>query len=87
MSTLIAVYDSAGVCIGRCDAKCHDAHDPKCDCVCGGSNHGVGRATALANTRRHHKAWLTMFADSRGLDRAELDELVGADVVQEVLFA
>ena len=87
MSTLIAVYDTTGTCIGRCDAKCHDAHDPNCDCICGGENHGVGRDQALTNTRTRHRTWLTTFATTRGLDRANLDELVGADVMQEVLFA
>jgi hypothetical protein len=35
---------------GRCDAKCYDAQGQKCDCCCGGRNHGVGRIEALQNT-------------------------------------
>lgn len=35
----------------RCDARCHNAKQPTCDCVCGGMNHGVGTKQALANTR------------------------------------
>lgn len=85
MSTVIAVYDSAGVCVGRCDAKCHDAHEPDCDCICGGANHGAGGTRAIANTREHHRRWLKDYAASRGLDRDQLDELIGVDVVQEVL--
>lgn len=50
MATLIAVYNSSG-CIGRCDAKCHDAKHPDCDCVCGGANHGCGLDQAISNTR------------------------------------
>ena len=49
MTTLIAVYSSEG-CVGRCDARCYGALDPRCDCICGGRNHGVGLRQALANT-------------------------------------
>lgn len=35
--------------VRQCDARCYDAHGPKCDCVCGGSNHGRGLAGALRN--------------------------------------
>lgn len=35
----------------RCDARCYDARHPKCDCVCGGANHGVGLDKAVHNTR------------------------------------
>jgi len=48
MTTLIAVYNSDG-CIGRCDAKCHNAKGAKCTCVCGGKNHGIGAASARAS--------------------------------------
>ena len=27
---------------GRCDAKCHNATEPECDCMCGGRYHGAG---------------------------------------------
>lgn len=49
MTTLIAVYNSDG-CIGRCDAKCHNAVHPRCICVCGGKNHGIGLKEAPPNT-------------------------------------
>ncbi len=51
MATLIAVYNSEG-CVGRCDAKCYNAADPECDCVCGGATHGAGFARAVDNTRQ-----------------------------------
>jgi len=35
----------------RCDARCYQAKRPKCRCVCGGRNHGVGLAQAQANMR------------------------------------
>lgn len=49
MATLISVHNSEGL-VGRCDARCHDAKDPGCDCICGGRNHGVGLAQATENT-------------------------------------
>ena len=49
MTTLIVVGNSEGV-IGRCDAKCYEAHELKCTCICGGRNHGVGLQKALENT-------------------------------------
>jgi hypothetical protein len=50
MTTLISAYNSDG-CIGRCDAKCHNATGPDCYCICGGRNHGVGVKQAYSNTR------------------------------------
>ena len=61
MTTLIAAYNSEG-CIGRCDAKCHNAKGPRCTCICGGANHGVGFRQAQANmweiTPEHVKEWI-----------------------------
>lgn len=31
--------------------KCYDASSEECDCICGGNNHGVGRAKAITNLR------------------------------------
>ncbi|MDR7400506.1 MAG: hypothetical protein QN144_14515 [Armatimonadota bacterium] len=47
--TLIAVYNSEGV--RRCDARCYNAKQPKCSCVCNGANHGKGFTGALEQTR------------------------------------
>jgi len=52
MTTLIAVYTSDG-CIGRCDAKCYNAKDLECDCICNGLNHGAGVGRAVQQTREH----------------------------------
>lgn len=49
MPTLISTHNSEG-CTGRCDAKCYDAKEPKCVCICGGANHGVGLKQAMSNT-------------------------------------
>lgn len=49
MSTLIEVRKSDGRIVGRCDAKCYQATEPKCTCICGGMNHGVGYKQAIQN--------------------------------------
>ena len=41
MTTLISFSSSSGQ-QGRCDAKCYDAKESECDCICGGRNHGAG---------------------------------------------
>jgi len=43
--TIIAVYNNNG-CVGRCDAHCHEATEPDCQCICGGKYHGKGSSTA-----------------------------------------
>lgn len=55
--TLIAVYNSSG-CVGRCDARCYNATEPNCVCICGGKNHGAGLNKALDNTREYCAQWL-----------------------------
>ncbi len=47
MATIILVTDSKGY--WRCDAHCYDAKHPKCTCICGGKNHGVGFTQAVIN--------------------------------------
>lgn len=49
--TLLIVKDSNGV-VGRCDARCYDAKQERCRCVCGGRNHGKGLATAIEVTSK-----------------------------------
>lgn len=57
MATLIEIRTAAGV-IGRCDAKCYDGAHDKCDCICGGANHGVGVNRAIQQTAAHAKQWV-----------------------------
>lgn len=74
---LIAVYTSEG-CVGRCDAKCYEAQEPHCDCICGGMNHGAGAQHAIDNTRQMAEAWVEKYAHERGLTeyRRELGQAV-----------
>lgn len=39
MATVYSCGNSEGE--RRCDAKCHNATQPECDCVCGGYFHGA----------------------------------------------
>ncbi len=75
MTTAIAVYNSEG-CVGRCDARCHYATSPECDCICGGRLHGTGRNAIAQNTRdllgAELAAELEAFARRNGYDVAEL---------------
>jgi hypothetical protein len=75
VSTAIAVYNSGG-CVGRCDAKCHYASAPDCDCICGGRLHGSGQGAIEKNTRDLLGDELTdelrAFAARNGLDVDEL---------------
>ncbi len=64
MTTLIAVYDSSGRCIGRCDSRCYNAEEPKCECICGGRNHGKGLQQAPDNTRE----WLLEELEAGGFE-------------------
>jgi len=44
--TTITVYCN-GVAVGRCDARCHEAKNAECNCICGGAYHGVGTKAAI----------------------------------------
>jgi hypothetical protein len=82
VTTLIAVYNSES-CQGRCDAKCYDATEPDCDCICGGRNHGAGKQQAIDNTRELAESWLGHArASGQDITRAEL----AVTVTHEPLF-
>jgi len=65
MTTVISAYNSSG-CIGRCDAKCHVATHPDCDCICGGANHGVGLKQAIQNNQNEGDKLLGEIQDTTG---------------------
>lgn len=54
--TLIEIRSASGRLLGRCDARCHEAVSPECDCCCGGRNHGRGLERAIAQTREYAQA-------------------------------
>ena len=61
MTTLITAGNSEGS--RRCDARCYNAKGPKCDCICGGRNHGAGLQQAGENTREMAEEWLSQMAE------------------------
>ena len=75
MTTLIAAYNSEG-CIGRCDARCHKATSPDCECICGGLNHGVGHKQAVENTQRWAETMIQAYTKRHNLEnpRFEINE-------------
>jgi len=60
MATLIEIRNSSGL-VGRCDAKCYDAVDAECTCVCNGKNHGAGLKHAQDNTSEMSKSLLRKY--------------------------
>lgn len=75
MTTAIAVYNSDG-CVGRCDARCHEATTAHCECICGGRLHGAGKRAIEQNTRDllgdELADELQAFAARNGLDAEHL---------------
>ena len=82
MTTLIS-YQSSGGDQGRCDAKCYDAREDACDCICGGRNHGSGKQRAIENTRELAESWIEQ-ARADGQDVSHVELL--AEAMHEPLF-
>ena len=83
MTTLIS-YQSSGGDQGRCDAKCYDAQEPDCDCICGGRNHGAGKQQAIENTRELAQSWIDQ-ARVGGQDVTAVE--LALEVTHEPLFS
>lgn len=56
MKALLAVCNSEGC--RHCDAKCYNAKQEDCECVCGGRNHGVGKKQAMSNVSAIARVWI-----------------------------
>lgn len=78
MTTLLIVGNSEGS--RRCDAKCHEATEPDCDCVCGGRYHGRGTQTARELIRAD------LLAGRFGAGAADLAAQLTPEVLQHALF-
>jgi len=74
MTTLISVYNSSGM-VGRCDAKCYDAIDKKCTCICAGANHGAGQQKAIQNTSQMAEIYIEEYIKENHL---------GQDIVWQI---
>jgi hypothetical protein len=77
MTTVMQWGNSDGI-KGRCDAKCHNAASPDCDCMCGGRYHGSGRNGTFEEVRRQHGTEILEAAKARaqaeGWNLAEFPE-------------
>lgn len=66
---------------GRCDAKCHNAVTPECDCMCGGRYHGKGRDGTLEQVLREDGDRILEYARRRaaaeGLNLEAFDVQLG----------
>lgn len=82
MVTLIS-YQSSGGDQGRCDAKCYEAREEPCDCICGGRNHGAGLEQATDNTRELAESWIEQ-ARANGQDVTHVELAITA--MHEPLF-
>jgi len=71
MTALIAISTRQG-CVGRCDAKCYNSKNSKCNCICGGKNHGVGRIEAADNTRQLAEKWIAEYKERKNLKEVEV---------------
>ena len=83
MTTLIS-YQSSGGDQGRCDAKCYEATEPECTCICGGRNHGAGKQQAIDNTRALAESWIE-HARANGQDVSHVE--LAVDAMHEPLVA
>ena len=57
-----------------CDSKCHDAIHDKCECICGGRNHGKGITHALEETKQmfENKETISYQGFFKGGERAKV---------------
>lgn len=77
MTTVMSWGNSEGT-KGRCDAKCHTAEKPDCDCMCGGRYHGAAnKEGGLERAVREHGEEVLTAAKERA--RREGLELQWAD--------
>lgn len=82
--TLIEVRGGDGKLRGRCDARCYNAREPHCECICGGRNHGVGLQKAIEQTREQAEQWIEAYAERLGL--TEYTGAVSKELFQMTIF-
>lgn len=75
---------------GRCDAKCHNATEPTCTCMCGGRYHGVAyrrggleRAVKEFGDEVLEKAQARAKAEGCVVVPASLEELFGTTSTEQ----
>ena len=89
MTTMINAPNSDGP-GRRCDANCYNAKSPRCRCICGGQNHGVGPDQAAANTTEFAALMLADYAaghaDLPPLDQVQTYRPAPRRPAQQLLF-
>ncbi|MCA9875472.1 MAG: hypothetical protein KC441_17500 [Anaerolineales bacterium] len=75
MTTLISYQSSSGE-KGRCDAKCYNAKNENCTCICGGKNHGAGLDQAIENTREMVEDWIAAYEAIHGPSEIKVNDQV-----------
>lgn len=60
MTTIMMLKNEDGKIIGRCDARCYNAKNKKCKCICEGYNHGKGINEAIKFTISNIKFYQDM---------------------------
>lgn len=78
MATIMSYSDSDGT--RRCDARCHKATQPECECICGGRYHGCAR-----DRGRGPDDVLDAELMLRGLDKDALSAEEKQHISQEVM--
>lgn len=74
MASLLIVRRGGDI-VGQCDALCYTAKRDLCECVCEGTNHGVGLEQAIANTREMAAEWVARASQNQPAS-FELDDTV-----------
>lgn len=81
MTTLMQWGNSEGV-KGRCDAKCHNAFGPDCNCMCGGRYHGGGRDGTLQERIAQYGDEVLEAAEKRAVEEGwDLEALAGNELL------
>jgi len=83
MSTLISIRTAQGE-VSVCNAKCYEAKHPRCLCICGGKNHGVGIEQAKQNVLQHQKEMVDAFVLMNHIHDYEV--MINITVVNQMTF-
>jgi len=66
MATVFTVGNGEGD--RRCDARCHEATQPECDCVCGGRFHGAAVNGTLSEKVQEKAEEMLAYCKANGVD-------------------
>lgn len=86
--TLIVAGNSSGV-YGRCDARCHNATEPDCHCICGGRYHRLKSGSReLGEAVKQYGEEMAKRLKAEGADVRTLEEVLqrGFPAQQKAMF-